>query len=121
MTFNCFQLVNDVCLIYFTWPSEVVKNAVGIFLIFIQFFIPFVILVILYGQIVWMLSRRINTNMTDTKDNKDNKTNTKDDSIEDKGTDSSKQLADAQRDRFQLARRNTIKTLLIVGCCFIIC
>ena len=68
-----------------------------------------------------MLSRRINTNMTDTKGNRDNKTNTKDNSIEDKGTDSSKQLADAQRDRFQLARKNTIKTLLIVGCCFIIC
>ena len=61
--------------------------------------------------------------MTDTKGNRDrpNKTNTKDNNNEDKGTDSSKQLADAQRDRFQLARRNTIKTLLIVGCCFIIC
>ena len=31
------------------------------------------------------------------------------------------QLADAHKDKFQLARRNTIKTLLIVGCCFIIC
>ena len=30
-------------------------------------------------------------------------------------------LADVHRDKFQLARRNTIKTLLIVGCCFIVC
>ena len=39
-----------------------------------------------------------------------------------KGKDNNKaQLADAHKDKFQLARRNTIKTLLIVGCCFIIC
>ena len=93
----------------------------GIFLIFIQFFIPFVILVVLYGQIVWMLSRRINTSMTDTKGNRDNKINTKNNNIDDTGTAGSKHLADTQRDRFQRARRNTINTLLVVGCCFIIC
>ena len=39
-----------------------------------------------------------------------------------KGKDNNKaQLANAHKDKFQLARRNTIKTLLIVGCCFIIC
>ena len=38
-----------------------------------------------------------------------------------KGKDNKAQLGDAHRDKFQVARRNTIKTLLIVGCCFIIC
>ena len=32
-----------------------------------------------------------------------------------------KHLEDAHKDKFQLARRNTIKTVLIVGLCFIIC
>ena len=31
------------------------------------------------------------------------------------------QVKDTGKDKFQLARRNTIKTLLIVGLCFIIC
>ena len=31
------------------------------------------------------------------------------------------QIMDSGKDKFQLARRNTIKTLLIVGLCFIIC
>ena len=31
------------------------------------------------------------------------------------------QVANTAKDKFQLARRNTIKTLLIVACCFIIC
>ena len=30
-------------------------------------------------------------------------------------------IANKHKDKFHLARRNTIKTLLIVGCCFIIC
>ena len=55
-----------------------------------------------------MLSRRINTNLSDNRDNKINTT------IEDT-------VAHAQKDRFQRARRNTINTLLVVGCCFIIC
>ena len=39
-----------------------------------------------------------------------------------KGKENNKaQPADTHKDKFQLARRNTIKTLLIVGCCFIIC
>ena len=61
-----------------------------------------------------MLSSRINTNLTETKGSVDQ------DSVKEKG-DKMKQLADMHKDKFQLARRNTIKTLLIVGCGFIIC
>ena len=61
-----------------------------------------------------MLSSRINTDLTDTKGTVDQQ------SVKDKD-DTMKQLADMQKDKFQLARRNTIKTLLIVGCGFIIC
>ena len=36
-------------------------------------------------------------------------------------TEDTGKIIDVQKDKFQIARRNTIKTLLIVGCCFIIC
>ena len=84
------------------WPSDAVKTAFCIGIMFIQFFIPVLVLIMCYGKIVWVLTRRINT----------------DSGINFKGTN---QAAETGRDKFQLARRNTIKTLLIVACCFVIC
>ena len=66
-----------------------------------------------------MLSSRINTDLTDSKGSKDRQSVIKGSKGE--GIGKMKQLADLQKDKFQLARRNTIKTLLIVGCGFIIC
>ena len=60
-----------------------------------------------------MLSKRIQ--MDDFSCNKSN--NNGNEIKEDKRS----QLKNAQKDKFQLARRNTIKTLLIVACCFIVC
>ena len=103
------QLVDGKCFAYYNWPNDSAKTIYGIVLIAILFFIPFIILVFCYGRILWMLTRRINTDMTDVE-------------VEGtKGKDNKAQLGDANRDKFQVARRNTIKTLLIVGCCFIIC
>ena len=80
------------------------KTAVGLGLLLIQFFIPLFILIICYAKIIWVLTRRINTDL-----------------MENKSTSTAKQDTDTAKDQFQLARRNTIKTLLIVGLCFIIC
>ena len=109
-----FQIVNGECRIYYSWPSKKMKVVFGIIIILIEFFIPFFILIFCYGKIVWMFSRRINTSMGDVKAQ---------DSSRDACTDvkNKKKLEDAHKDKFQLARRNTIKTLLIVGLCFIIC
>ena len=63
----------------------------------IQFFIPFLILVYCYGRIVWILARRISSNIGD------------------------KNAVDNVQSKFQTARTNTIKTFLLVGICFIIC
>ena len=70
----------------------------------IQFFIPLFILIICYAKIIWVLTRRINTEL-----------------MENKSSSTAKQETDTGKDKFELARRNTIKTLLIVGLCFIIC
>ena len=115
-----FQLINGECRIYYSWPSDEMKTIFGIIIIFVQFIIPFIILICCYGKIVWMLSQRINTDITDAK----NQTkNNEDVNVTDQAAsaDTKKHLADLQKDKFQLARRNTIKTLLTVGLCFIIC
>ena len=81
------------------------KTIFGLALMFIQFFIPVIILVICYGKMVWVLTRRINTDL-----------------IEDESAMTAKHgRENTGKDKFELARRNTIKTLLIVGLCFIIC
>ena len=92
------------------WPSEEVQTVFAIGVICIQLFIPFLILIFCYGKIVWVLTRRINTDLIKTTsqctiDNSKNVINT----------------TDTGRVKFQLARRNTIKTVLIFGLCFIIC
>ena len=90
-----------MCQINSVWPSDEAKTAFGILLMFIEFFIPFTILSFCYGRIVWVINRRINTDL-----------------VRNGGMSTTAHLA---KDKFLLARRNTIKTLLIVGLCFIIC
>ena len=97
------------------------KKAFGILVIFFQLFIPFIILVFCYGNITWMLSRRINTDMTDTNVDNNGVSSECQSPTHVSSSGKRKQLADVHKDKFQLARRNTIKTLLIVDCCFIVC
>ena len=65
-------------------------------------------------KIVLLLSKRIKTNMANTKV----KHSADVCAMSELKADA---IVDKHKDKFQLARRNTIKTLLIVGCCFIIC
>lgn len=97
-------------MIYDAWPNETLKTTWGIIVLFIHFFIPVFILVFCYGNIVCMLSRRISTNDIHLQNQNPN-TN----------ANSGNQVVDSHKDKFQLARRNTIKTLLIVRCFFFLC
>ena len=101
------QVVSNICLPVAVWPSELAKNLNGIFVVCIIFLIPLLILVYCYGRIVWVLTRRIDSHL----DNPDNASQSS----------SSTSVNKNNRDRFQLARTNTIKTFLLVGVCFIIC
>ena len=85
------------------------KTIFGIVIICFQFLIPFVIIIYCDAKIVWMLTRRINSGM-DLKIKNAKEVNILNDNQERN-----------KNNTFQIARRNTIKTLLIVGCCFIIC
>ena len=84
------------------WPSRLFSSAFGVVIVFIQFLGPLIILIYCYGRIVWILTRKIESNL----DNKERNT-TEQESVLSK--------------RFLSARNNTIKTVLLVGICFIIC
>ena len=49
------------------WPSDRVKTYVGLGLMFIQTLLPIMILIICYGKIIWVLTRRINTDLMKNK------------------------------------------------------
>ena len=97
MQFILFQVVYGDCILYAFWPSLLLSSVIGVLVVSIQFFIPFLILVYCYGRIVWVLTRRISSNIGDND------------------------AADNLQSKFQKARTNTIKTFLLVGICFIIC
>ena len=94
------------------------KLAMGLVVISVEFFIPFLVLTICYGKILWVLTTRINTDLMVNKFGQRNIQTINDPTVH---IQPSTQRADPGRDKFQLARNNTIKTLLIVGLCFIIC
>ena len=100
------------------WPSDKVRTYFGLGLMTVQIFIPLIILTICYGKILWVLTRRINTDLIETKYTVDKSQDCIDQAICDKTL---TQATDPGKDKFQLARKYTVKTLLIVSCCFIIC
>ena len=100
-----FQVVDGKCFAWAFWPSKLFNRALGVFIIFIQFILPLIILMYCYGRIIWVLTRRIDSNIM---------------AIE-KGTNPENKIEDQIRDKFQFARTNTIKTFLWVGLFLIIC
>ena len=80
------------------WPSDFFNSAFGVFIIFKQYFLPLFILVYCNGRIIWILTRRLDSNL-ENLGSSENKISRK----------------------FLLARTNTIKSFLLVGIFFIIC
>ena len=91
------------------WPSVMFHRIFGVFLVSIEFLIPLLILTLCYGRILWMLSRRMDVNLNNRSTQSD------------KRMDLSLNARSSQSDTFQVARRNTIKTFLLVGVFFVIC
>ena len=88
------QVVSGRCLAYAFWISPAYQRAFGIFRVTEQFFVPLIILTFCYGRIIFVLSKRASSNH-DRKESKN--------------------------DQFELAKRNTINTFLIISVCFVIC
>ena len=88
------QVVMGVCKVYSFWPSVLFSSIFGVFLVIIEFIGPLIILIYCYGRIVWVLTRRIDSNLQPTS---------------------------SKTDTFQLARTNTLKTFFLISICFVIC
>ena len=88
------QVISGLCVLYDIWPG-VFYSIFGIIIQFVLFIFPLIILVYSYGRIVWVLHSRISVKTADSRSH--------------------------QVDKFRIARKNTIKTFLLVGLCFIIC
>ena len=88
------------------------SQVVGVYLIAVALFIPILILIFVYGRIAWILARKLDNDiLTDIQEERQNQGENK---MVNKATEMRKQ-------NFELAKRNTIKTLVIVGVCFIMC
>ncbi len=93
-----FQVVNETCTRWI-WPTEKSQSIMGFVQIFIQFFVPLVIIIFCYGSITYELTVRINNDQQF----------------------SSGQEATQSANTFQQAKRNTLITFAIVAFCFVIC
>ena len=95
-------MADGVCLTYTFWPSRLSSSIFGVFIICIHFIIPLIILTFCNSRIIWILTRRLDSNLDNDGPTPSNN-------------------AQTSKDKFQLARRNTLKTFLLVGLCFVIC
>ncbi len=83
----------------YQWPNETCHLVMGFLYVFAQFILPLLIIAVCYGCILHMLTRRIHTNVLGESGKAGYKNNK----------------------NFEVARKNTIVTLFIVSCFFIIC
>ena len=65
-----FQVTSEICSHNVIWPSRLFSSIFGVFKICVQFIGPLVILVYCYGRTVWILTRKIDSNL----DNKEHNT-----------------------------------------------
>ena len=92
--FDIFQVTGGQC--FDIWPSDALQSGVGVLVVFISFLIPLIILIYCYGMILWVLWKRIDSNL-------------------DKGGMSQSSA------KFQTAQKNVIKTLFIVVLFLVFC
>ena len=102
-----FELIIDLLQVYSrlcalsVWPNRLFSSIWGVLVVCIEFIGPVIILVYCYGRIAWTLTRRIDSNL---------------------GTGNNpSEVENKLRSKFLKARNNTIKTVLLVGICFIVC
>ncbi len=90
-------LIGDACYKIYFWPTNLTRRAVGVFNIVMRFFLPLAVMVFTYGRILILLRMKINAPV-------------------------GHQVSQVQEgSHFSTAKRNTIKMLVIVCACFVLC
>ena len=102
-------IVDGECIAFSVWPSPEFARSFGIVIVAVQYFIPITILILAYGQIILTLHRKATEGISDAKDKTEN------------GNRKSSVNVDPREAKMRRARQNVIKTLIIVGVCFIVC
>ena len=107
-----FQAENGFCMLYSVWPNVLTSQIVGVYLFCVALSIPVFILIFVYGRIASVLSGKLNNDiLTDRQRTEYNQ-------HEKKQVDSATEM---RMKNYELARRNTLKTLTLVAACFVIC
>ena len=92
---------NGICAVLRYWPSPLLKKIIGFLLVVIGFFIPMIIIIFSYVSMYRVLQSKVGVQPETTKP----------------GTSTN----DKESVRNAQARRNIMKTLIIVSACFIFC
>ncbi len=92
-------MTDDKC-VRWVWPNEIWHKAMAYVHLFLEFLIPLSIILFCYSGILWMLSVRINRSKLSENDQEGQK---------------------SRNYKFEEARKNTLVTLLIVSCVYVIC
>ena len=96
-------VVNGQCLLYDSWASAIGRKAFGVFTVILQYIAPLAVLIYSYGRIVHRLTHKVTPQAADAKGKTPGATQA------------------PKEDRYQRARRNTLKTLAIVALSFVLC
>ena len=102
--------VNGTCLIYEQWPNDYVRRAFGILVVHVEYIIPILLQIYLYGRIIYVLRHRSQTGPFVSTSNPTGHT--------DRGT-----QHDVNQTGFSWSRaqKNSLKTAAIVSICFVLC
>ena len=84
------------CTAYTIWPNVLTQRAVGVLTILIQFLLPLFLLVYFYSKMIFVLRQRV-------------------------APEAGGGAGDRRKDTMAGARKNILKTLAIVACCFVFC
>ena len=89
------------------WPNLLISQIVGVYVVIIVVFIPVTILIFVYGRIAWVLSRKVSNDVLAGKNKND--------------TTMMNAATEMRKKNYETAKRNTIKTLILVAVCFVRC
>ena len=102
-------LVNGTCLVYQNWPSEFVQEAFGLLQVIIEYILPILLQMYLYGRIIIVLKYRVQSGLSIAACSNAADKN--------RALGATNQLNSA----FSRAQSNSLKIAAIVSICFVVC
>lgn len=89
---------DGLCIPFAFWPSEAVRNGVGVFFLVVEYFVPLFCLIFCYTRMAMVLHRRVEPSQN-----------------------AAKQGETRRNETMARARSNVIRTLVLVGVLYLVC